>query len=1174
MGVVTGLTGLSAVGMLVALVLVGTAGLREVTSGVGPLVFSTPVRPTSYLVGKLAGATGAVVIAEVCGALAMAVTLALRADSAGGTGPALAPFEWQPWAFGALLFVLPNLLFISTFVFLAALLTRRMGTTFLAILPVILGQDLAEALGASHPTSVLPSLMDPMGLAALQGATRHWSVAQFEQALPALSGPLLANRLLWLAVTVLLGCGARYALHARARLVAGGRRRRPHQGRAHHTAAVPLPSADASPLTQARPAASGRARAFAQARAVARFEFRRWSRGLVFLTLLFAGFAVATYSLVDGERVLGVAGLPGSRAIMLAMERATRLTLTLLVVLLTGELVWRERVSGIAATLDAYPASRTVVALGKVAALAAVVTIMVTAFGVFAWALQASLSGAAAPFGHVLALIGHSALGAFQLAAVALLLQILAGGPTLGYLVVGVALALRIALRAMGHTGGLYSLQGLRLPDFGRLEGIGRGAERALLTHAYWTALALLVVGFVVCWWPRGVAATLAERCHQARARVSLVGAWVLLGLATTTALFGTGLYRSTEAPGAGWTSPQFRAARALYETTYGHLRDAPVPSVDAIRGDVDLDTSGARMEISGSYRLIHRGAEPLSELLISYEPDLTLLSLEHFAAAPGRAPHGVSGSPGEAPGTHWVTFDPPLLPGQATYLAFALRFDAGGWGRRPILRWLRKNGTFLLGGTGTHEFFQGAQVFPKLGYDAARELRSTRHRERYGLAPWTPGVTPEEYARSRDAAHSSNEWASVDLWVHTAADEVALAPGELVEDSVSSGRRHQHFVSNEPIPAMFPIICGRYELARGEHGDVALEVHHAPGHGARVPHMLWAIEQSLSYFEQRWGPFPHKTLRVAEVPGGATFACSFPGVMAFAEGMAFTQPLGDGVPLPIGGDDAAYAVDPILWLVAHEVAHQWWNGQVVAAPALGAELVSESLAQYGAVCVIEEVYGTDVAAATAKEHRERYLRGRSRADRDERTLVHVDEQDHLHYGKGFLAFHALAHQFGREPLDRALALLLKEHGGPGGVPLLSTELLAAIEEELPTEAATKVDALFRRIGFQDASLEAATYHERSDGTYQLVVEGAVRGVEAGPRGDEVEAPFEGEVQLGVTLGEADRQITRQVAVTDGRFRLEARFSSLPTHIALDPHLLLIDRDLSDNESTPIEAKP
>lgn len=74
-----------------------------------------------------------------------------------------------------------------------------------------------------------------------------------------------------------------------------------------------------------------------------------------------------------------------------------------------------------------------------------------------------------------------------------------------------------------------------------------------------------------------------------------------------------------------------------------------------------------------------------------------------------------------------------------------------------------------------------------------------------------------------------------------------------------------------------------------------------------------------------------------------------------YEEGFSLLNPTGNlGLDLP-------------FYIVAHEVAHQWWGAaQLLPARVEGAILLTESFAVYTAMQVVEETYGN--------EHLQRYL--------------------------------------------------------------------------------------------------------------------------------------------------------------------------------------------------------
>ena len=69
--------------------------------------------------------------------------------------------------------------------------------------------------------------------------------------------------------------------------------------------------------------------------------------------------------------------------------------------------------------------------------------------------------------------------------------------------------------------------------------------------------------------------------------------------------------------------------------------------------------------------------------------------------------------------------------------------------------------------------------------------------------------------------------------------------------------------------------------------------------------------------------------------------------------------------------------IDMVFYVVAHEMAHQWWAHQVIGANMQGATLLSESLSQYSALMVMEHEYGRDMMRKFLRYEMDRYLRSR-----------------------------------------------------------------------------------------------------------------------------------------------------------------------------------------------------
>ena len=66
-------------------------------------------------------------------------------------------------------------------------------------------------------------------------------------------------------------------------------------------------------------------------------------------------------------------------------------------------------------------------------------------------------------------------------------------------------------------------------------------------------------------------------------------------------------------------------------------------------------------------------------------------------------------------------------------------------------------------------------------------------------------------------------------------------------------------------------------------------------------------------------------------------------------------------------------AIDFVYFVVAHEMAHQWWGHQVVGADIQGAQMLSETLAEYSALMVMEKEYGRDAMRRFLDYEMDRY---------------------------------------------------------------------------------------------------------------------------------------------------------------------------------------------------------
>jgi aminopeptidase N len=371
------------------------------------------------------------------------------------------------------------------------------------------------------------------------------------------------------------------------------------------------------------------------------------------------------------------------------------------------------------------------------------------------------------------------------------------------------------------------------------------------------------------------------------------------------------------------------------------------------------------------------------------------------------------------------------------------------------------------------------------------------------------------------------------------------------------------------PIFNFFAYLSARYAVERDRWNDVAIEVYYHPAHRFNVARMIDGVKKSLDYFTTNFGPYQHRQVRIVEFPRYATFAQSFPNTIPFSESIGFIARL----------DDKPDAIDYVFYVTAHEVAHQWWAHQVMGGNVQGATLLSETMAQYSALMVMEKEYGPDKMRKFLKYELDSYLRGRGAERIEEMPLYLVENQPYIHYRKGSVIMYALKDQVGEEPLNRAIAAYVKAVAFQEPPYTTSLEFLTAIKAAVPPGREALLDDLFRSITLYENKATKATWTKRDDGKYVVALEIASAKFRADGQGKETPAALDDWIDIGVFGDkEANGPVEGKVLALEKRHigagggTIEIVVDQEPRKAGIDPFNKLIDR-VPDNNIVAVSAQ-
>lgn len=1121
--------------MLLAVIFIGGAALRDFDNRTAELFFTTPVKKRDYLLGRFAGGLGMAGLIMLGVALGIFVGTFMPWVDAERLGPTTA----APYLWALAVLILPNLFFMGALLFCLAVATRSMLMTYVGVIAFLVFNIITGTLTADLDTRWIGALLDPYGMAAVEEATRYWSISERNTLVPPLSGLLLVNRAIWLALGALL-LWAAWRLFRTDREGWTLRRRKPTASAeapaAPRTAALTLPAVTL---------ATGFGAQWRQFLHLAGFDLKGVLRGVPLLVMGLFGLMILIVNLSFGMEMFGTPRYPTTATMVGLVTGSYSLFLLIIVVFYAGELVFRERSARIAEVTDAYPNADWIALASKLVALTGVVLLFYASGIAVTIVYQLIRGGVAIEPGLYLSRMLIECSGFVLMGVLALFLQVISNNKFIGYLLMLVYLVLRATMGFLDFDDLLYRPFGTPPLPYSDMNGYGHFLIGWAWLRLYWGAFAALLFVAGLLFWVRGNRATFPERLREARRRLA-PGPAVAAALALA-AFAGSGffIFHNTHRLNEYVPGDVALDRQADYEKKYRQYKGIAQPRITEMRVDVDLHPETRTANVRGHYRLKNRHAEAISELHVVVPAGFrdSRLVLEF-------APHEVV-LQDEVLDYAIYRLDQPLAPGAEMDFDFRLTLGQAGFPNGRAQTAIVDNGSFF-----------NSFVFPQFGYIESFQIedRNERRKRDLGEVPRMASID-DEAARANTYIAADADWLRFETTISTTPDQIALAPGYLQREWIENGRRHFHYTMDVPMLNFAAWLSARWEVARGEWNGLPIEVYHDPKHAWNVERMIEAAQKSLDYFSTHFTPYQHRQLRILEFPGYAGFAQAFANTVPYSEAIGFVTDLRD-----------AEKIDYVFYVTAHEVAHQWWAHQVIGANVQGSTMLSESLAQYSALMVMEKEYGRARMRKFLKYELDRYLMSRAMEKREELPLALVENQQYIHYQKGSLAFYALRDAIGEDTLNAILKRFLEDKGYQEPPYTTSRELLAYLREDTDPAFHPLIEDLFEKIVFFDNRALEATAVKRDDGRYAVTLKLHAAKFEADGQGKETEVPVTNEIEVGIFARPKGGKEDDETVLYLARHRFDQTETTLelvvdaePYDAGIDPYNTLIDRVSDDN---------
>ena len=1129
---------LTGFGSILIAAIFGPAILRDFQQDTYALIFTKPVRKFDYLGGKWL-ASFVVTLFVFSGLVwgGMVGTFMPWADKT-----RLAPVHLIAYLKPFFEISVINIFFLGALFFCVAALSRRIVVVYLQGVSVLaLYLILAISVIATNKVDRFwPSVVDPMGMVFMNSIMRYWTVVERNSRLLEWTGPFLYNRLLWTGagiVALLLTYGL-FPMSAETLTGRRANRRAKAAAEAEEQEKKARPRG-ATQLPEVKRHFSGGA-TWRQFLSMTRLRTQNIVREIPFWGI---GLLMVIFCAINGffaGQVSGVKVWPVTYLMLDVLQGGASLFLYIVAALYAGELIWRERDVRFDQIHDALPQKDWTDWLSKFAALVLVEGLLLTIVMVVGVIMQTVAGFYRYELLHYLRELYFIWLPQLVLVVLlALFVHTVVRNKFVGHAIIIGFFVLVPVLYRYGIENRLLLYGEITPYTYSEMNGYGHFVKALFWINAYWLGVGGLFGALAVVLARRGTETKLKIRMKMMRERFPRAAGSAALCLVLAMAA-GAWFYYNAHVVNEYRTTKQNRTRQAEYERRYKKYEKFAQPKITAVEVAVDIFPEKRSFEAKGHYRLVNRTNKPIEEIHITEARD----SIDEVRF--DRAFHNKLSD--RKYFYEIYTLEQPLQPGETLLMDFRASRQTKGFkdgGEQPELAY---NGTFF-----------DRDYFPQLGYSQQLELDEPvrRREEKLGeLEEMAPRGDP--YYSNVNLFTPDSEWITFRCIVSTSGDQIAIAPGYLKRLWTENGRRYfEYDMGDARINNFFSFLSGRFEVKRDKWKDVNLEVYYNPGDEYNLDKMMESAKAGLDYYGKNFGPFQFTQYRVLEYPRYRTFAQSFPNTVPFSEGIGFIERLKKK-------DD----VDILYFVNAHELAHQWWGHQLIGSMTQGSNMMSETLAEYSALKVMEKKYGEENIRKYLRYELDRYLRGRAGETRHEPPLALVQREPYVWYQKGALVMYALSDYIGEDKLNAALRGYLEKNKYAKG-PFPDTRgFVEAMREATPPELQYLVTDMFESIVLYENKAVSAVAVPEGGNKYKVTLVLETAKAKADGSGNETALTINDMIDVGVFSGTKEHLKPLHMAkqrFSTGKSTVDIVVDQRPTFAGIDPYNKLIDRNPEDN---------
>jgi len=1126
---------------LIASAIMGVAVLRDFEHNTEAILFSTPIKKISYLMGRYWGSLVVLLLVATSLPLAFMIGDLFPTREADRMLPFNIVTYWRPF----LIFVVPNMFFTGAIFFASGALSRKSIVIYTQGILLLVLYLASQSMLRDLEQKQIAALLDPFGVRALSYYTQYWTPGERNSLQIPFEGYILYNRLIWTGVGVLVLIINHFAFSFNVV------RSSIFKTRALKDERLTIkPEETRIPIAQQF---SGLVTHLGQLTKLTLFYFKMVFKEIPFLAIVIAGMLLMFLNAINLNELYGTSSYPTTYSI-LGLLSGFNLFFVIIAVLYSGELVWKERSVNLNLIIDAMPMPDFINLISKFLGLLLVYLVLILGLIVCGVIIQASYGYYKFELGVYFGSLYTETLAFLVLySLLSMFIQVMVNNKFLGF---AVAIAFFILVGFLGQMGlehPLFQFGSGSLGTYSDMNVYGHFVTPFTWLQVYWFAFVVFLFVVAVIFSVRGSESVMNMRWKSGKLRITRP---ILFLIAGSMLLFGsTGffIFYNTNILNDYSNSDQREELQVDYEKTLKKYEFIAQPRITAVDLKVDIYPSKRDFVAEGYFILKNKTAEPISDLHI--QEDFTPGNTTEYLKFDRK--NGVKERFDKFKYTIY-TLEQPLQPGDSLRMEFKTSFITKGFVETG-----RSNTQVIFNGS----FFNN-QYFPSLGYSSDGEMADDNDRKEKGL-PERERMMERNDLRGTAMSLFGDDADHVDFKMQISTDkgQTAIAPGYLVKQWEEGDRVYYQYNMDAPMCNFYSMISANYAIKKDKWNDINLEIYYHPGHEYNTDRMMEGMKDALAYYSEHFSPYQYRQVRIMEFPRYASFAQSFANTIPFSEGIGFIAKI----------DDPDKDIDFVYYVTAHEVAHQWWGHQVMEARVKGNAMLSESMSQYSALMVLKNKFTPEIIERYLKYELDRYLGGRASERKKEQPLEFVEGQGYIHYQKASLIFFALQDYIGEDSVNAAFrryneAWRFKDSPYP-----TSADLLKHIRQVTPDSLQYLIHDMFETITLFENKTEVAEFEEKSESEFEVSLKVSAEKLRADSTGLETAIPINDWIDIGIygknKAGKDSLIYLKKHKITQKENEYKITVKSRPRKAGIDPLHKLIDRHSDDNTKGLVKKK-